>query len=86
MHVVGLEVAPVVGDRCEQERQERDRVRHALNALPDKEKDLIRWLYFEERDKDEICRELNVDRNYLRVLLHRAKARFKDQFVEEGPR
>ncbi len=66
--------------------QERDRVRHALNALPDKEKDLIRWLYFEERDKDEICRELNVDRNYLRVLLHRAKARFKDQFVEEGPR
>ncbi len=60
------------------------RVRQALAALPEKERDLIRWLFFEERDKDEICRELNVDRNYLRVLLHRAKARFKDQFVEQG--
>ncbi len=60
------------------------RVRQALAALPEKERDLIRWLFFEERDKDEICRELNVDRNYLRVLLHRAKVRFKDQFVEQG--
>ena len=59
-------------------------MRQALAALPEKERDLIRWLFFEERDKDEICRELNVDRNYLRVLLHRAKARFKEQFVEQG--
>ncbi len=66
--------------------EERDRVRHALAALPERERDLIRWLFFEERDKDEICRELNVDRNYLRVLLHRAKARFRHQFVEEGRR
>ncbi len=65
-------------------REQSARVRQALAALPEKERDLIRWLFFEERDKDEICRELNVDRNYLRVLLHRAKARFKDQFVEQG--
>ena len=36
-----------------------------------------RLLFFEERDKDDICQELNVDRNYLRVLLHRAKAHFR---------
>ena len=41
----------------------------------------MRWLFFEERDKDEICRELNVDRNYLRVLLHRAKSKFRDRFL-----
>jgi RNA polymerase sigma-70 factor (ECF subfamily) len=39
---------------------------------------LLRWLFFDERDKDDICRELNIDRNYLRVLLHRAKNRFRE--------
>jgi RNA polymerase sigma-70 factor (ECF subfamily) len=61
--------------------EERDKVREALAALPKKEKDLLRWLYFEERDKDEICREMNIDRNYLRVLLHRAKIRFRDRLA-----
>lgn len=63
--------------------EERLRVRRALTALPAKEQDLLRWLFFEERDKDGICRELNVDRNYLRVLLHRAKARFRQAFDAE---
>ena len=54
----------------------------ALAELPDKEQEILRWLFFEERDKDEICRELKVDRNYLRVLVHRAKAKFRDRFLE----
>ncbi len=62
---------------------DRARVQWALAGLPQKEQDLLQWLFFEERDKDEVCRELNVDRNYLRVLLHRAKARFRERF-EEG--
>ena len=64
--------------------EDRLRVRRALAGLPQKEKELLHWLFFEDRDKDEVCRQLNVDRNYLRVLLHRAKARFKERF-EEGP-
>ena len=64
--------------------EERDRVQQALSGLPDKEKDILRWLFFEEKDKDEICRELNVDRNYLRVLVHRAKARFRDRYLQES--
>jgi RNA polymerase sigma-70 factor (ECF subfamily) len=64
--------------------EDRDRVREALAGLPDKEKEILRWVFFEERDKDEICRELNVDRNYLRVLVHRAKAKFKDRFLQDG--
>jgi RNA polymerase sigma-70 factor (ECF subfamily) len=62
--------------------EQRDRVRHALAGLPEKEQEILRWLFFEERDKDEICRELKVDRNYLRVLVHRAKAKFRDRFLE----
>ena len=42
---------------------------------------LLHWLFFEEADKDEVCRRLDIDRNYLRVLLHRAKQRFKTEFV-----
>ena len=63
--------------------QDRVRVQRALAAMPQKEKDLLRWLFFEERDKDDVCRELKIDRNYLRVMLHRAKARFREQF-EQG--
>ena len=52
-----------------------------LATLPAKERQLLEWLFFEERDKDEICRTLGIDRNYLRVLLHRAKQRFKAEYV-----
>jgi RNA polymerase sigma-70 factor (ECF subfamily) len=66
--------------------EERVRVQDALAGLPDKDRDLLRWLFFEERDKDEVCRELNVDREYLRVLFHRAKQRFRARFADAGPR
>jgi RNA polymerase sigma-70 factor (ECF subfamily) len=61
--------------------ENRERVREALADLPQKDKDLLHWLFFEERDKDEICRAMNVDRNHLRVLLHRAKLRFRARFA-----
>ena len=64
--------------------EDRFRVRRALAALPEKERELLTWLFFEERDKDAICRQLNIDRNYLRVLLHRAKARFRDELDRAG--
>lgn len=64
--------------------EERAHVREALQGLPEKDRTLINWLFFEGRDKDEICRELHVDRQYLRVLLHRAKARFREQFMREA--
>jgi RNA polymerase sigma-70 factor (ECF subfamily) len=61
--------------------EERAKVHEAIAALPAKDKDLIRWLFFEDRDKDDVCRELHVDREYLRVLLHRAKRRFHERFA-----
>jgi len=62
-------------------QEERESVRKVLATLPPKERQLLEWLFFEERDKDEICRTLGIDRNYLRVLLHRAKLRFKTEYV-----
>jgi RNA polymerase sigma-70 factor (ECF subfamily) len=59
----------------------RARVWRVLDRLPPKDQDLLRALFLEERDKDEICREFHVDRNYLRVLLHRAKEKFRGQYA-----
>jgi RNA polymerase sigma-70 factor (ECF subfamily) len=60
--------------------EERVKVREAIAGLPQRDRDLIRWLFFEDRAKDDVCRELNVDREYLRVLFHRAKQRFRERF------
>lgn len=49
-----------------------ERVREAVTSLSPRERDLIRRVFFEEMEKDEVCAELGVSRDYLRVLLHRA--------------
>jgi RNA polymerase sigma-70 factor (ECF subfamily) len=41
-------------------------------------------VFLEERDKNEVCRELGVDREYLRVLLHRAKQAFKAMYLKNA--
>lgn len=62
--------------------EQRTRVRAALAELPQRDREILQWLFFDGRDKDDVCRALKIDRNYLRVLLHRAKAHFKDQLGE----
>lgn len=58
-------------------QEARTRVRQALDELPEKDRTLLQWVFFEERDKNQICQELGVDREYLRVLVHRAKSRVR---------
>ena len=53
-------------------RETMDSIRVYILALPRREQDVLRMVFLEEREKDEVCRELKVDRDYLRVLLHRA--------------
>jgi RNA polymerase sigma-70 factor, ECF subfamily len=55
----------------------RKLVRHVLDGLNERDRSLLRAVFLEERDKDEVCTELGVDRDYLRVLLHRAKGSFR---------
>ena len=61
--------------------EERTQVRSVLSELPEKDRMILRWLFFEERDKGEVCRFLHVDREYLRVLVHRAKQRFRTDYL-----
>ncbi len=58
-------------------KQSSERVRRILDGMPRRDRDLLRAIFLEEKDKDVVCREFGVDRDYLRVLLHRAKDKFK---------
>jgi RNA polymerase sigma-70 factor (ECF subfamily) len=58
--------------------ERRGAVRRVLSELAEKDRLLLEEAFFLETPKDEICRKLQVDRGYLRVLLHRAKTRFRE--------
>jgi RNA polymerase sigma-70 factor (ECF subfamily) len=64
-------------------REMQRKVRHILDELPEKDRRLIKEIFLDERDKDEVCRDLGVDREYLRVLLHRAKKSFKSLYLNK---
>lgn len=49
-----------------------ERVRDAVKSLAPRERDLVRRVFFQEMEKDDVCAELGVSRDYLRVLMHRA--------------
>ena len=54
-----------------------------MRELPQKDRDILRLIFLEERDKSEICEQMSVSGEYLRVLLHRAKARFRAVMQKE---
>jgi len=63
-------------------RQIKDKVREILLDLAPRDRSLLQAVFLDERDRDEVCREFGVDRDYLRVLLHRAKQEFKSEYVK----
>lgn len=62
-------------------KQIGEKVREILEEMPERDRRLLRDIFLEERDKDEICSDFGVDREYLRVLLHRAKQSFKSLYL-----
>ena len=63
-------------------KQMKEKVGAILLGLSPRDSSLLKAVFLDERDRDEICREFEVDRDYLRVLLHRAKQEFKSEFVK----
>jgi RNA polymerase sigma-70 factor (ECF subfamily) len=63
-------------------RQVKDKVREILLDLEPRDRSLLKAVFLDERDRDEVCREFGVERDYLRVLLHRAKQEFKTEYVK----
>ena len=65
-------------------RERKEMVRALLAELNEKDRNVLRAVFLEEADKSEICERFAVDRDYLRVLVHRAKARFREAFEKSG--
>lgn len=63
-------------------KQMGEKIREILEEMPEKDRRLLREVFLEERDKDAVCRDFGVDRDYLRVLLHRAKQSFKSLYLK----
>ncbi len=58
--------------------QRKQLLRQNLSKLRKADQVVLEKVYFIEQDKDEICAELGIDRNYLRVQVHRALGRLRD--------
>ncbi|MGH9718790.1 MAG: RNA polymerase sigma factor [Bryobacteraceae bacterium] len=67
-------------DRTLVNSQRKRQVEIVLSEMKTKDRELLNAFFLQEVDKTELCRRLNVNEDYLRVLLHRAKERFRCQF------
>jgi RNA polymerase sigma-70 factor, ECF subfamily len=63
-------------------KQMGEKIREILEEMPERDRRLLREVFLEERDKDAVCSDFGVDREYLRVLLHRAKQSFKSLYLK----
>lgn len=63
--------------------QMRVKVRQILLGMPPRDRSLLHAVFLEEKDRDEICKQFGVEREYLRVLLHRAKQDFKAEYLKQ---
>ena len=61
-------------------KETRERVHRTLTSLGKRDADILRAVFIHEGDKDEICRRFGVTREYLRVLVHRALEKFRDEY------
>ena len=64
-------------------RERRSQVRALLTRMSSKNQRLLTAVFLDERPLDEVCSEFGIDRNYLRVLLFRARTQLK-QAVKRG--
>jgi RNA polymerase sigma-70 factor (ECF subfamily) len=65
--------------------ERRALVREVIGELAERDRRVLWALYVDDQGKDEVCARLGVNRSYLRVLLHRARASFRAHFIERQP-
>jgi len=62
----------------------RERVREVLSTLNQRDRGVLKAVFLDEKDKDDVCREMGVTREYIRVLLHRAKNSFRKAYAAQA--
>jgi RNA polymerase sigma-70 factor (ECF subfamily) len=73
----------VADDRADSEqelvtREQAAQVRSVLSRMSSKNRALLSAVFLDERPNEEVCQQFKVDQNYLRVLLFRARAQFRE--------
>jgi RNA polymerase sigma factor (sigma-70 family) len=63
-----------------QSKQHAQIVREVLSGLPKRDRRILHARFFEDRDNDEVSKEFAVDRDYVRVLFHRAIHKFGELY------
>ncbi|MGZ7073581.1 MAG: sigma factor-like helix-turn-helix DNA-binding protein, partial [Candidatus Angelobacter sp.] len=67
-----------------QRRENGNLVRTVLAELPERDRHLLQARFFEDRDNEEVCGDFGVDRDYIRVLFHRAINRFGELYKKRS--
>jgi len=63
-----------------QQEQDGKQVQEILAKLPARDRHLLLARFFEEKANDDVCVQFGVNRDYLRVLLHRALEKFGELY------
>ena len=85
MHTDGLDGVDVADPRPDMEslmnlEECRDAMLEVVQGLPAKDRDLFLAL-IAARSKDQICDDLDISRDYLRVCLHRTTQKVKERYL-----
>jgi RNA polymerase sigma-70 factor (ECF subfamily) len=56
-------------------------VAEVLAGMRSKDREILRLIFFEEKDRGEVCKQMGVRPENLRVLLHRAKEKFEQAYL-----
>ncbi len=65
--------------------EERKRfVRKLLKTLPEKDRKLLYMVYYEDLSREVVCRSLGVTPDHLRLLIHRARIRFRTELIKKS--
>ena len=65
-------------ERSTADRERQLLVQSVLQEMSPKNRDLITAVFLDERQPEDVCRQMGVDANYLRVLLFRARNQFRE--------
>ncbi len=67
-------------------RERRERVRNVLASISPRNRELLAAIFLDERSVEQVCQQFGVERDYLRVLLFRARAQLKRELKKEERR
>ncbi|HEY7404431.1 MAG TPA: sigma-70 family RNA polymerase sigma factor [Candidatus Angelobacter sp.] len=67
------------------EEETKRSVRRVLARLEEDQQDVLQAVLMDDQNKDEICRRYGISRNYLRLLLYRAKKEFRNRAGKSLP-